>query len=486
MKEAFIIGLTGGSASGKTTVAARIIEELDLHWVVILSMDSFYKVLSAEQSAAAHRSEYNFDHPDAFDFSLLVDTLKSLKAFRRTEVPQYDFSTHSRMKDWKTYYGANVILFEGILSFVNKEVRDLLDVKIFVDTDSDIRLCRRLSRDISERGRDLRGVLKQYGTFVKPAFDSYIEPTKLYADIIVPRGAENEIAIDMIVKLVSKKFEDAGTTITAELDELNRNPQVGGASPNLLPQTNSVRALHTKLRNRKTPRDQFIFYSLRLMRLLVEYSLSLLPYEDKSVTTHMDQPYQGLSFTGAISAVSVLRSGETLEQAVAEVVKDAKIGKLLIQTNRDTLNPELYYIRLPKDIKEDYVLLLDSAVTSGAALLMAIRILLDHEVEEERIIVITLVVSQRGLNAVSYVYPKVRIVTSAVDEVDPDNNHFLVPGIGNFGDRFFGTDISPASPTTAIAASCLEDYLLREENEPTGSSESYAGDDIEDYSAELR
>ena len=104
----------------------------------------------------------------------------------------------------------------------------------------------------------------------------------------------------------------------------------------------------------------------------------------------------GLKFTGAISAVSVLRSGETLEQAVAEVVKDAKIGKLLIQTNPNTLNPELYYLRLPKDIKNDFVLLLDSTVTSGAALLMAIRILLDHEVEEEKIIVLTLVVSQRG------------------------------------------------------------------------------------------
>uniref|UniRef100_A0A8C3U304 Uridine-cytidine kinase n=1 Tax=Catharus ustulatus TaxID=91951 RepID=A0A8C3U304_CATUS len=183
-------GLCGGSASGKTTVATRIIEALDVPWVVLLSMDSFYKVLDEGQQALAARSDYNFDHPDAFDFELLVSVLRKLKKGKSVKVPVYDFTTHSRRREWvgKTVYGANVIVFEGILAFANKELLKLLDMKVFVDTDSDIRLVRRLQRDIMERGRDVAGVIKQYNKFVKPAFEQYIEPTVQVADIVVPRG----------------------------------------------------------------------------------------------------------------------------------------------------------------------------------------------------------------------------------------------------------------------------------------------------------
>uniref|UniRef100_A0A287CWD2 uridine/cytidine kinase n=2 Tax=Marmotini TaxID=337730 RepID=A0A287CWD2_ICTTR len=154
-KEAFAIGLGGGSASGKTTVARMIIEALDVPWVVLLSMDSFYKVLTQQQQEQAAHNDFNFDHPDAFDFDLIISTLKKLKQGRSVQVPIYDFTTHSRKKDWKTLYGANVIIFEGIMAFADKTLLELLDMRIFVDTDSDIRLVRRLRRDISERGRDI-------------------------------------------------------------------------------------------------------------------------------------------------------------------------------------------------------------------------------------------------------------------------------------------------------------------------------------------
>ncbi|XP_060749656.1 uridine-cytidine kinase-like 1 isoform X5 [Tachysurus vachellii] len=186
-KEAFVIGLCGGSASGKTTVARKIIEALDVPWVVLLSMDSFYKVLSDEEQLLAASNDYNFDHPDAFDFDLLVYTLQKLKRGKSVKIPVYDFTTHGRQKEWKTVYGASVIIFEGIMSFADKELLKLLDMKIFVDTDSDIRLVRRLRRDISERGREIEGVIKQYNKFVKPAFEQYIEPTMRLADIVVPR-----------------------------------------------------------------------------------------------------------------------------------------------------------------------------------------------------------------------------------------------------------------------------------------------------------
>jgi uridine kinase len=144
--EPFVIGICGGSASGKTTVAQKIIECLDVPWVTLLSMDCFYKILNRKQHEAAERNEYNFDHPDAFDFELMLDVLKKLKEGRKVEVPVYNFCTHAREAHTKTMYGANVIIFEGILTFHSAEVLDILDMKIFVDTDSDIRLARRLKR----------------------------------------------------------------------------------------------------------------------------------------------------------------------------------------------------------------------------------------------------------------------------------------------------------------------------------------------------
>lgn len=186
--EPFVIGICGGSASGKTTVARKIIEALNVPWVTLLSMDSFYKVLNEEQHKLADENQFNFDHPDAFDFELLIETLKKLKEGKRVEVPIYNFVTHSREKRFKFMYGANVIIFEGILCFTNKELLNMMDMKIFIDTDSDIRLARRLQRDITDRGRDLEGCLAQYERFVKPSFDHYIAPSMVHADIIVPRA----------------------------------------------------------------------------------------------------------------------------------------------------------------------------------------------------------------------------------------------------------------------------------------------------------
>lgn len=207
-KEAFVIGLCGGSASGKTTVARKIIEALDVPWVVLLSMDSFYKVLSSEEQTLAASNDYNFDHPDAFDFDLLTHTLRKLKQGKSVKIPVYDFTTHGRQKEWKTVYGASVIIFEGIMAFADKVLLQLLDMKIFVETDSDIRLVRRLRRDITERGRDIEGVIKQYNKFVKPAFEQYIEPTMRLADIVVPRGGGNMVAIDLIVQHVHSQLEE--------------------------------------------------------------------------------------------------------------------------------------------------------------------------------------------------------------------------------------------------------------------------------------
>ncbi|KAM6355521.1 uridine-cytidine kinase-like 1 isoform 2-T2 [Podargus strigoides] len=369
-------------------------------------MDSFYKVLDEGQQALAARSDYNFDHPDAFDFELLVSVLRKLKKGKSVKVPVYDFTTHSRRREWKTVYGANVIVFEGILAFANKELLKLLDMKVFVDTDSDIRLVRRLQRDIMERGRDIVGVIKQYNKFVKPAFEQYIEPTVQVADIVVPRGGENSVALDLIVQHVHSQLEKREITV----------------------------------RNKDTTRDEFIFYSKRLMRLLIEHALSFLPLKSVTVETPQGTTYEGKRFhRQRITGVSILRAGETMEQALTAVCKDIRLGKILIQTNHDTGEPELHYLRLPKEISEDYVILMDSTVSTGAAAMMAVRVLLDHDVQEDRIFLLSLLMAEMGVHSVAYAFPRVRIITTAVDKRVNEEFH-IIPGIGNFGDRYFGTD----------------------------------------------
>ncbi|KAA8582880.1 hypothetical protein FQN60_015426 [Etheostoma spectabile] len=377
-KEAFVIGLCGGSASGKTTVANKIIEALDVPWVVLLSMDSFYKELAA-------RNEYNFDHPDAFDFELLVTVLRKLKKGKSIKVP-------------KTVYGANVVIFEGILAFANKELLKLLDMKVFVDTDSDIRLIRRLKRDISQRGRDISGIIKQYNKFVKPAFEQYIEPTR-------------EITVRSALASAHQ-----GQPLPKTLSVMESTPQ--------------VRGMHTIIRNKETNRDEFIFYSKRLMRLLIEHALSFLPLKPVSVETPQGGIYNGKRLSGQrITGVSILRAGETMEQALMAVCKDIRLGKILIQTNHDTGEPELHYLRLPKDLSEDYVILMDSTVSTGAAALMAVRVLLDHDVAEDKIFLLSLLMAEMGVHSVAYAFPKVRIITTAVDKEVNDQFH-IIPGIG--------------------------------------------------------
>ncbi|XP_051265240.1 uridine-cytidine kinase-like 1 isoform X1 [Dicentrarchus labrax] len=439
-KEAFVIGLCGGSASGKTTVANKIIEALDVPWVVLLSMDSFYKVLNKEEQELAAKNEYNFDHPDAFDFELLVTVLRKLKKGKSIKVPVYDFTSHCRRKEWKTVYGANVVIFEGILAFANKELLKLLDMKVFVDTDSDIRLIRRLKRDISQRGRDISGIIKQYNKFVKPAFEQYIEPTVQSADIVVPRGGENFVALDLIVQHVHSQLEKRKLRWDISALASAHQGQPLPKTLSVMESTPQVRGMHTIIRNKETNRDEFIFYSKRLMRLLIEHALSFLPLKPVSVETPQGGVYDGKRLSGKrITGVSILRAGETMEQALMAVCKDIRLGKILIQTNHDTGEPELHYLRLPKDISEDYVILMDSTVSTGAAALMAVRVLLDHDVAEDKIFLLSLLMAEMGVHSVAYAFPKVRIITTAVDKEVNDQFH-IIPGIGNFGDRYFGTD----------------------------------------------
>jgi len=213
----FIIGVSGGTASGKTSVCTLIIDALGgankNRRVAIISQDSFYNILNDEEKRLAHNGNYNFDHPAAFDWKLLESTLRDIAVGKAVKIPDYDFVTHSRIKGRETdIYGVDIILFEGILAFYQPEILDIMDIKIFVDSDSDTRLARRILRDMKERGRDLETILLQYQKFVKPSFDEYILPTKKYADVIIPRGADNTVAINLIVQHIKMQLVEKEKT----------------------------------------------------------------------------------------------------------------------------------------------------------------------------------------------------------------------------------------------------------------------------------
>ncbi|XP_013419170.1 uridine-cytidine kinase 2-B-like [Lingula anatina] len=204
----FLIGVAGGTASGKTSVCQKIVEKLgqanverNQRQVITISQECFYRNLTQAEKDLAVQGKFNFDHPEAFDFDLMLKTLQDIKERKPVKLPAYDYATNARKEtEWIVVYPADVVLFEGILVFYCKQIREMFDMKLFVDTDPDTRLSRRVLRDTIELGRDLEKVLSTYIVFVKPAFEEFCLPTKKYADIIIPRGADNLVAIDLIVQ----------------------------------------------------------------------------------------------------------------------------------------------------------------------------------------------------------------------------------------------------------------------------------------------
>jgi uridine kinase len=203
-----VVGIAGGTASGKTTVARKIHEALSTSKVAFLDQDSYYRDLA--ELAPEARREVNFDHPDAFDTELLVAHIKALKAGKAVEKPVYDFVQSTRAPRTVTVHPADIILVEGILVLSIEAIRQELDVRIFVETEDDVRIIRRLTRDIKERGRDFDHVISQYFRHVRPMHLAFVEPSKRWADIVVPHGGNNEIAIDMLVGALRARLLRAG------------------------------------------------------------------------------------------------------------------------------------------------------------------------------------------------------------------------------------------------------------------------------------
>jgi uridine kinase len=201
-----LVGIGGGTASGKTSIARRIQESIGTDDSALIELDAYYHDLSRLPVEA--RAEVNFDHPSAFDFDLLLDHLGLLLSAQAIEMPLYDYIHHNRRSETQRIEPRPLIVVEGILALWHEDVRNLLDIKVFVDAADDLRLVRRIRRDILERGRVLETVLRQYEEDVRPSHIEFCEPTKLFADVIIPRGAENTVAIEMVRSLLLSRFRE--------------------------------------------------------------------------------------------------------------------------------------------------------------------------------------------------------------------------------------------------------------------------------------
>ncbi|KAJ7756466.1 armadillo/beta-catenin/plakoglobin [Mycena maculata] len=469
ISDAFVVGIAGGSGSGKTHVARQIVRSLgSIPSVVILSQDSFYKHHTPEELALAHASAFDFDHPDSIDMPMFAKCLSELKGCQQSNIPVYSFTTHQRLEEPKYLYGAAIILAEGIMALQDPGLRELYDLKLFVQCDSDLMLARRIKRDVEERGRDVDGILEQYLRFVKPAYDNYVLPSQRHADIIVP-GSNNTVAIDLICTHIRRKLQEQSNSFRQKMaiPHLYASPsgimipecRLEDLSLTILPQTRQLKGIFTILRSRTSSRQDFIFFVDRLSTVIMEYALQYLPYSSRTVTTPMEAAFTGKVMSAKyVCGVSVLRSGGALDRGFRRVLHDVPLGSLLVQSNSSDGEPLLLHVMLPVCVRkrhmaeETWVFLLDAQIGTGAAAFMAIRILLDHGVKPEHIIFVTFLVARGGgISVLRRAFPKVNIVTAGVDDTMQEGRldgsqgegssgrqvWAMMPGLGQIGDRYY-------------------------------------------------
>lgn len=203
--DTILIGIAGGTGNGKTTLADKLVDSFGSQEVTVIRQDNYYK--RHDDMDYEQRAKLNYDHPDAFDSDLFYEHIVALKQGKPVEIPVYDYTIHNRSEETILINPTPVIVLEGIMLFVEKVLCDLMDIKVFVDTDADVRILRRIVRDVKERGRSLESVISQYLTTVKPMHEQFVEPSKRRADIIVPEGGENQVALEMLIERVNKHLK---------------------------------------------------------------------------------------------------------------------------------------------------------------------------------------------------------------------------------------------------------------------------------------
>jgi uridine kinase len=290
-------------------------------------------------------------------------------------------------------------------------------MKIFCEADADTCLSRRLLRDVRDRGRDVEGIIKQWFAWVKPNFEKYVDPQRKVADIIVPRGIENRVAMAMVVQFIEQKLLEKSRHHRAALTQLELEAQSKPLSKKvtILKETPQLQGMNTIIHDIDTASEDFIFYFDRLAALLIEQALNNVSFRSTTVTTPGGYTYNGLRPCGNVSAVILVRGGAALETGLHRVIPDCRTGRILIQSNLRTGEPELHYIKLPSDIDQhEAVLLLDAQMSSGGSALMAVQILVDHGVKLDRIVLATYSAGRMGLYRLTNVFPDIAVVVGSV------------------------------------------------------------------------
>ncbi|AGO12756.1 AaceriADR288Wp [[Ashbya] aceris (nom. inval.)] len=447
----YIIGVGGTSGSGKTSVASKIVASINTPWTVLISLDNFYKPLSAEERARAFRNEYDFDEPQALDLDLAYQCLLALKEGKKMTMPVYSFVHHNRVPDKSiTIYGASVVVLEGIYALHDKRITDLMDLKVYVDADLDICLARRLSRDIISRGRNLESCISQWEKFVKPNADKFVKPTMKNADAIFPSMSDNSIATKMLINHIKSKLQRKSQDHIDKLVRLGHEtiPLETLDTIHQLERTNQACSLKTMILDSKLDRDDFVFYFDRIATILVARALDdiAIMREGTPLVTASGYPLQAPVYVNfdKITAVNIVRSGDCFMASLRKTVPNISIGKLLIQSDSQTGEPQLHCEFLPEDIDSafDQVLLMDAQIISGAAIIMAIQVLVDHGVDLSKIKVIVYLATEIGIRRIINAFNN-KIVIYAGEIISDDS---MTDGQCNWArvrfidSRYFGCD----------------------------------------------
>ncbi|CDO95615.1 unnamed protein product [Kluyveromyces dobzhanskii CBS 2104] len=404
----YIIGVGGTSGSGKTSVAAKLVSRINTPWTVLISLDNFYKPLSDEERQQAFQNNYDFDKPESIDMDLAYECVLSLKEGKQAKIPTYSFTDHDRIPNkLLTIYGASVIVVEGIYALYDQRLLDLMDLKIYVDADLDICLARRMTRDIIYRGRNLQGCISQWEQFVKPNADRFVRPTMKVADAIIPSISDNSIATEMLLNHIQSRLQLKSQQHLKELQKLGSYAVSIDSLKTIhkLRQTNQVKVLHTKLLDKTTSRDDWVFYFDRLATILLSLALEDIPTEPRNteVVTPTNRLVENPIFANfdRVTAVNIVRSGDCFMRSLRKTIPSIAVGKLLIQSDSRTGEPQLHCLFIPPKIESyNQVLLMDAQIISGAAIIMAIQVLTDHSVELNKIKVVVYLATETGIRRI--------------------------------------------------------------------------------------
>ena len=424
-REPYFIGVAGCSGSGKTSITRELIQKLNTPWTVLLSMDNFYKALNEQERELAFKSEYDFDNPEFVDFDLLTETLLKLKRGEKAEVPIYSFVHHNRTDEKMTLYGANVVIIEGIYALYDPRVLDLLNLKVFVYEDYDVCMARRLHRDILYRGRELKLSIKQWHRFVKPNYLAKILPTAKNSNLLIPKGIENEIAINMLFEFMRQQLREKSLHHLQELRLLGTKSQLDeGSWVSKLKPTNQVLSLQTMIANKDCDRESFIFAVDRLSRRLITEV-----FDHVCSTANL----AGAAIEDRLCITTMVSGGEVFESAIRQLLPDIFVGRLLIMSDLRSGEPALHLCKVPSWIGSatTKVILTEAQIISGAAAVMGIAVLVDHGVKPENITFCALVASEIGARRIHDAFPEVHLFFGTIGQTPP---------ILSIDKRYYGTE----------------------------------------------